>query len=318
MRTLIFLLLSLFLTFNVHAVTYKKTLSGGIPCYSKMQGGRFVGCSQSEIPASIVWGPIQKVLGQNHFQIGNDKPVVSAPSSAHAPSTNAYTSYMSGSAESTAAAARSEEERKQSVALQGARKAQHHRGLLDCLDDDRAYEKDKEDYIQEKKSKLDDILEKFADRKAQLTLAALSLAEIAEPILLANPLSRLAFVASAALAAKALQDMSVLEEMANNEKIFHRKESTTQTPEDADKIEKSGELWGKVPREGDRPTAQAYAGPLPPGARGVEFDTDVSPDTGCRPHYPSWSGPRDGVEVDDEFAKIKIRVRKNTQKGKRR
>ena len=47
---------------------------------------------------------------------------------------------------------------------------------------------------------------------------------------------------------------------------------------------------------------QAYRGPLPRGAKGVEFQTGVRPDS---PHGPiaEWSGPREGVRVENDFAK---------------
>jgi len=85
---------------------------------------------------------------------------------------------------------------------------------------------------------------------------------------------------------------------------FHRLESPTQTPEDAAQQVSSGEVWGRAPRGSDIPKVQAYEGPLPEGARGIEFTTDVTPDPYGIPGQPEWSGPRPGVRVEDEFAKI--------------
>jgi hypothetical protein len=103
------------------------------------------------------------------------------------------------------------------------------------------------------------------------------------------------------------------------EKIFHRKESPTQTPEVAKKMEESGELWGRAPQKSIFPKVQAYKGPLPAGEKGIEFTTDAPIDDDKHPTYGQWSGNRDGVKTEDsadgEFAKIKIRVLKNTQKG---
>lgn len=97
--------------------------------------------------------------------------------------------------------------------------------------------------------------------------------------------------------------------------VYHRKESRTQTVEDTAKQEASGEIWGKAPRGSDIPKVQAYSGPLKDGQRSIEFTTDVPPDRGGFPRLPEWSGPRDGVAVDGEFARITVRITKNTQRG---
>ena len=96
---------------------------------------------------------------------------------------------------------------------------------------------------------------------------------------------------------------------------FHRLESPTQTPATARQQVASQEIWGKTPRGGIHPTVQAYRGPLPRGARGVEFETDVPTNN---PHGPpGWSvgggGARPGLREEDGFAKLCVRVTKNTQ-----
>lgn len=96
-------------------------------------------------------------------------------------------------------------------------------------------------------------------------------------------------------------------------KKYHRVESRTQTPEDARRQETSGELWGLPRRGGIFPRVKAYEGPLPEGVRGIEFETDVQPDPGSPPGDASWMGPRDGVTVEGDYAKIRIRVTRNTQ-----
>ena len=48
-------------------------------------------------------------------------------------------------------------------------------------------------------------------------------------------------------------------------------------------------------------------------SRGIEFETRVSPDRGSPPTVKYWRGPRRGVRVEGEFAKISVRIRKNTQ-----
>jgi len=95
---------------------------------------------------------------------------------------------------------------------------------------------------------------------------------------------------------------------------FHRLESLTQTPEVAQLQEESGEIWGRASRWGTgEPVVQAWNGPLPEGARGVEFFTNAPP-TG----YPNigplvqWY-PGEGVTVEGEFAKIACTVTLNTQ-----
>ena len=59
---------------------------------------------------------------------------------------------------------------------------------------------------------------------------------------------------------------------------FHRvRNNSTQKPShDQDQID-SGMLWGRTPRGGKCPTAQAYVGPLPTGQSGIEFMTSIKP-----------------------------------------
>jgi hypothetical protein len=79
-------------------------------------------------------------------------------------------------------------------------------------------------------------------------------------------------------------------------------------------IVKSGELWGRSPRNcnaSNFPKAKAYRGPLPDGVVGFEFVTDVAPDKGGVPDKPTWCHkprPRPGVVIEDDFAKIKVKV----------
>lgn len=109
--------------------------------------------------------------------------------------------------------------------------------------------------------------------------------------------------------------------------LYHRLESDTQTAEHARLQQESGELWG-APRQnyfaGSVPVAQAHFGPLPEGARGLEFTTDIAPDAGGAPHRPDWSlrdrSPEELKHIRQElgpdgrtYAKLKIHVTKNTQ-----
>ena len=103
------------------------------------------------------------------------------------------------------------------------------------------------------------------------------------------------------------------EPTAGNERIYHRLESPSQTPEDTIRQARSGAIWGRAARGANVPTVKAYTGPLPPGRRGIEFTTSVPVDYGCAPGRAEWSGPRPGVIIDGEFAKIYVMITKNTQ-----
>ena len=96
--------------------------------------------------------------------------------------------------------------------------------------------------------------------------------------------------------------------------VYHRLASSTQTAEHAAMQEQSGELWGRTDRGGHRPSVDAYMGALPRGARGIEFTTSTPPDPGTPPQLARWTGPRPGVIVDDEYAKIRITVTVNAQR----
>jgi RHS repeat-associated protein len=91
-----------------------------------------------------------------------------------------------------------------------------------------------------------------------------------------------------------------------NLRTYHRLESPSQPPEVARQQVESGEVWGRPPRGSDIPKVQAYDGPLPAGRRGIEFTTDVPPDPRGIPGQPTWAGPRPGVRVEGDFAKIKV------------
>ena len=89
---------------------------------------------------------------------------------------------------------------------------------------------------------------------------------------------------------------------------FHRLQSPTQTADDTREQVRTGEVWGRPARHRDIPKVKAYVGPLPPGRKGVEFRTAALPDAGSPPEKIFWTGPRDGVRVEDGYAKITIVV----------
>lgn len=92
---------------------------------------------------------------------------------------------------------------------------------------------------------------------------------------------------------------------------FHRLESPSQTPEVAKMQIDSREIWGGPARnflQGQLPKVKAYENELPEDKRGIQFTTDVAPDRGCRPGLAYWSGPREGVRVEDGYAKIAVKI----------
>lgn len=100
--------------------------------------------------------------------------------------------------------------------------------------------------------------------------------------------------------------------------LYHRRESPTQPPDIVFVQQQSGTIRGYPALGSHIPKVKAYAGPLPVDASGIEFMTDVPPDSGCAPGWPMWSGPRDGVRIrtddqDREFAEISVVIAKNAQ-----
>jgi hypothetical protein len=103
-------------------------------------------------------------------------------------------------------------------------------------------------------------------------------------------------------------------------RVYHRKQSPSQPPSLAALQQRTGEIWGSYNRDlmGGRspfPSVDAYVGPLPDGEKGIEFTTDVPPDRNTPPRLARWTGPRDGVIVEGDYAKIKVTVTRNTQDG---
>ena len=101
--------------------------------------------------------------------------------------------------------------------------------------------------------------------------------------------------------------------------IYHRKQS--RQPDDV-AIAKaqiaSQELWGGPARnifQSHIPKVKAYLNKLPPDQNGIqtttgiEFNTEVKPDRNTKPGgVVYWSGEREGVRTEDEYAKIKVRI----------
>mmetsp|Transcript_5930 Transcript_5930/g.16106 ORF Transcript_5930/g.16106 Transcript_5930/m.16106 type:complete len:135 (+) Transcript_5930:164-568(+) len=94
---------------------------------------------------------------------------------------------------------------------------------------------------------------------------------------------------------------------------FHRLKSPTQSDEVARQQLESGEMWGRPRQFSEIPQVQAYIGKLEDGREGMEFMTSVAPDKGTAPGHARWTGPRDGVRVEEGFAKIPITIVRNAQ-----
>jgi hypothetical protein len=101
---------------------------------------------------------------------------------------------------------------------------------------------------------------------------------------------------------------------------FHRRESTTQTPEVARLQQESGELHGDIPQNGIETTPQAFKGPLKEGQRGIEFTTTADASGNPPKGFQNFRGADvERFERADgkEMAKINIEVTKNTQTERR-
>jgi hypothetical protein len=101
---------------------------------------------------------------------------------------------------------------------------------------------------------------------------------------------------------------------------YHRKQ--TKQPEDVETAKlqiASQELWGGPARnifQSHIPKVKAYRDKLPQdqnGIRirtGIEFNTEVEPDRNTKPGgVLYWSGEREGVRNEDEYAKIDVKIR---------
>ncbi len=90
---------------------------------------------------------------------------------------------------------------------------------------------------------------------------------------------------------------------------FHRR--CEPQPDEVEKICASGEVWGRPRRNffaGLIPAVKAWDGPLPAGAVGVEFYTDVPPDPWSVPGWPEWTEGQAGVIVREARELVAIPV----------
>jgi hypothetical protein len=98
----------------------------------------------------------------------------------------------------------------------------------------------------------------------------------------------------------------------SEESFYHRRKSPSQTAEVAKMQIASQEMWGGPKRNtvsSDPPVVKAYMGKIPRDTeKGVEFTTTVKTDS-YHPVWAFWSereGKREGVWVEDGYAKIKV------------
>ena len=70
----------------------------------------------------------------------------------------------------------------------------------------------------------------------------------------------------------------------------------------------SKEVWGRANRGSFHPSVDAYRGNLPVNRIGIEFYTDVEPSPGSPPGKARWLGPRPGVRIEGEWAKIAVNI----------
>lgn len=97
--------------------------------------------------------------------------------------------------------------------------------------------------------------------------------------------------------------------------MYHRIENgSTQTDALAEIQRDSGEIWGSPPRGSYIPTVQAFEGPLRTGDAGIEFITNVQPDSGGVPGGDvRWRTTTPGITTRtdperEEFAVLPVRV----------
>jgi hypothetical protein len=98
---------------------------------------------------------------------------------------------------------------------------------------------------------------------------------------------------------------------------YHRRESTTQTAETTRRQEASGEIWGYPDRRSPEVArVRAYKGPLPPEARGVQFDSDCPPDPGGTRSQASWTPRGADLILEDGIAKLRVTNFVNRQEAR--
>ncbi len=90
--------------------------------------------------------------------------------------------------------------------------------------------------------------------------------------------------------------------------ISHDQFRSHQTEEDTKKQLESKEIWGKPARGSGIPKVKAYTKYHPDveTKQGIKFTTLVPPDASTPSHLALWSNGREGVRIEDGFAKISL------------
>ncbi len=96
---------------------------------------------------------------------------------------------------------------------------------------------------------------------------------------------------------------------------YHREETPSQTKQTAALQVASQEIWGTYGRQsGLRPCVKAYKGALPPGKRGIQFETAVAPYPNSHPWLEVWPEGFPGVrDVGNGYVAISVTITLNTQ-----
>lgn len=98
---------------------------------------------------------------------------------------------------------------------------------------------------------------------------------------------------------------------------YSRRETKTQTSADAVLQCATMEVWGKIAQNGATPVVQAYKTELPKEWRGIEFSTNVAPESNTGPLHARWYLGKPGVQRriknNDVYACISITNIKNLQ-----
>ena len=107
-------------------------------------------------------------------------------------------------------------------------------------------------------------------------------------------------------------------ESGSEKPLYHRIETATQPANIVAVQRREGRIRGYPALGSLIPKVKAYAGPLPSGKSGIEFTTDVLPDSGGAPGRPTWSGSRQGIiaGVDErgrEFVEIRVEVTRHVK-----
>jgi hypothetical protein len=117
--------------------------------------------------------------------------------------------------------------------------------------------------------------------------------------------------------AEVISNILAIPPNTNNSNVYHRLESSSQTPEIAKLQENSLEIWGGSSYVSGIPSIRAFRGSLPEGKKGIEFKTDTPPDDSSFPemNLVYWSVGRSDVSLspDGKMAILKILTIENRQ-----